>query len=59
MKMLHNARQLKQKEYYNKGVKDCQYSHGNLVFLYDIHLKTGEAANFHLYWKGDTRLSVE
>ena len=44
--------QVKQKDYYDKGIKESQYNPGDLVYLYNPQLKTGEAAKFHLYWKG-------
>ena len=44
--------QLRQKEYYNKGLTNKAYKPGDKVFLYSPHLQEGEAAKFHRYWKG-------
>ena len=35
-----------------KGVETCQYSPGDLVFLFNPQVKTGEAAKFHGERKG-------
>ena len=44
--------QHRQKEYFDKGVETCQYAPGDLVFLVNPQVKTGEAAKFHRKWKG-------
>ena len=36
----------------DKGVETCQYAPGDLVFLVNPQVKTGEAAKFHRKWKG-------
>ena len=46
------AAQCRQKEYYDRGVKNCSYQPGDLVFLYNPALKPGEASKFRRYWKG-------
>ena len=44
--------QCRQKDYYDRGIKDCSFQPGDQVFLYNPALKPGEAAKFHREWKG-------
>ena len=44
--------QQRQKEYFDRGVKERLYQPGDQVFLFDPQLKPGEAAKFHRKWKG-------
>ena len=44
--------QLRQKEYFNGGVKARLCQPGDQVFLFNPQLKSGEAAKFHRKWKG-------
>ena len=44
--------QHRQKEYFDRGVKERLYQPGDQVFLFDPQLKPGEAAKFHRKWKG-------
>lgn len=50
-KQLKKAQQ-RQKDCFDKGVETCQYSPGDLVFLFNPQVKTGEAAKFHGERKG-------
>ena len=40
------------KDCFDKGVGTCQYAPGDLVFLFNPQVKTGEAAKFHGKRKG-------
>ena len=44
--------QCRQKEYYDRVVKDSEFQSGDQVYLYSPALKPGEAAKFHRNWKG-------
>ena len=44
--------QQRQKEYFDRGVKERLYQPGDQVFLFNPQLKPGEAAKFHRKWKG-------
>ncbi|CAH3179444.1 unnamed protein product, partial [Porites lobata] len=44
--------QQRQKDCFDKGVETCQYAPGDLVFLFNPQVKTGEAAKFHGERKG-------
>ena len=50
-KQLKKAQQ-RQKDCFDKGVETCQYAPGDLVFLFNPQVKTGEAAKFHGERKG-------
>lgn len=47
--------QHRQKEYFDRGVKERLYQPGDQVFLFDNQLKPGEAAKFHRKWMGGLR----
>ena len=50
-KQLKKAQQ-RRKDCFDKGVETCQYAPGDLVFLFNPQVKTGEAAKFHGERKG-------
>ena len=50
-KQLKKAQQ-RQKDCFDNGVETCQYVPGDLVFLFNPQVKTGEAAKFHGERKG-------
>ena len=44
--------QHRQKEYFDRGVKQRIYQPGDQVFLFNPQLRPGEAGKFHRKWKG-------
>ena len=44
--------QHRQKEYFDRAVKQRTYQPGDQVFLFDPQLRPGEAGKFHRKWKG-------
>ena len=44
--------QHRQKEYFDRGVKERLYQPGDQVFLFDPQLRPGEATKFQRKWKG-------
>lgn len=44
--------QRRQKEAYDKGIKETQFKPGDRVLLFNPHLQPGEASKFHRLWAG-------